>query len=58
MADFASPLFGHARKNVSWLQRSAAGMKSLPGAQSSLADTQALWCFAHNERVKPGHLGP
>jgi len=34
----------------------AAGMKSLPGEQSSLADTQALWRFLGNPRVKPVDL--
>jgi hypothetical protein len=31
-------------------------MKSAPSGQSSYADTQALWRFANNERVKPSDL--
>lgn len=31
-------------------------MKSLPSGQTSLADTQALWRFANNPRVKPSDL--
>jgi hypothetical protein len=34
----------------------AAGMKSLPSAQSSLADTQALWRFLNNPDVSPVDL--
>lgn len=34
----------------------AAGMKSLPSGQSGLADTQALWRFLANDRVKPVDL--
>ena len=34
----------------------AAGMKSLPSGQSSLADTQALWRFLNNPRVQPVDL--
>lgn len=34
----------------------AAGMKSLPGCSSSMADTQALWRFLNNPRVKPVDL--
>ena len=34
----------------------AAGMKSLPSGSSSMADTQALWRFLNNPRVKPVDL--
>jgi hypothetical protein len=34
----------------------AAGMKSLPSGQSSLADTQALWRFLNNPNVSPVDL--
>jgi hypothetical protein len=37
----------------------AAGMKALPSADASFADTQALWRFLSNPRVKPVDLaGP
>lgn len=37
----------------------AAGMKALPSADAAFADTQALWRFLSNPRVKPVHLaGP
>lgn len=37
----------------------AAGMKSLPSADAAFADTQALWRFLNNPRVKPCDLaGP
>lgn len=34
----------------------AAGMKSLPSGQSGMADTQALWRFMNNPRVRPVDL--
>ncbi len=34
----------------------AAGMKSLPSGQSGMADTQALWRFLNNPRVRPVDL--
>ncbi|MEJ8822196.1 hypothetical protein WKW80_09105 [Variovorax humicola] len=34
----------------------AAGMKSLPAADAAFADTQALWRFLSNPRVKPTDL--